>query len=401
MYSGSGTNRAERLRIGLIAPGVSSEVGGEQSHARGLAEAMAENDDVVLYTGGYNGLTAPTYRHKPILTRKLFPDGRRLAKENVDIWYGLNAGLVPLAPQFAQPFFAYFHGNDFLNPWIRYEKFWLKALRRLPYFQNQADKLETTLCHYDINRGMRHLAGLFTNSSNTARLIQQTFPDQSLNIKVIPPGVDPSFFQKNEEPRQEDRCLRILTVARLTRYSPRKNVDGVLKSLALLPASLPFRYTIVGDGDSRSRLEDLARQLGISDFIRFIGRVTHSELLAFYRESDLFILACKATPQDVEGFGIVYLEASASGVPVICSRQGGSLAAVEDGWNGIVIPTSSPEDIAAGIMRFVNSRKTFPRERVQSFAERFRPSDLALQTREHIVSFLDRSRRRIGTVARV
>jgi len=396
-----GTNRTRRLQIGLIAPEFPPDLGGMAEYARGLAEALAATDDVVVYTRVSQGVAAPTYRQKRILTGNLFSDRRRLAEEHVDVWFALNAGLVPLAPELAQPFFAYFHGNDFLKPWVGFDRFWLKVLRHVPYLENQATKLETTLLQRDICRGMRHLGRLFTNSSYTSRLIQQTFPGQSLDIEVIPPGVDASFFQKHEESSTENPHLQILTVAKLAKYGRRKNVDGVLRSLALLPASLHFQYTVIGEGDSRSRFEDLAQRLGIRDSVQFMGTVSHRELLACYRKSDLFILASKATREDVEGFGIVYLEASASGVPVICSQEGGSLDAVQDGWNGIVIPTSSPEDIAGGIVRFVNSREQFPRQRVQSFAEPFRRSKLALQTRERIASFLDSPRRQMDTVAGV
>jgi len=369
-------------------------IGGMPELARGLAEAMQVNDDVVVYTRVNSGIVASTYRQEPILTCDLYSDARRLARENVDAWYAMNAGFVPLAPKLCQPFFAYFHGSDFLRPWVGYKRLWLKVVNRVPYLQNQATMLGTSLRQGDIRRGLHGVARLFTNSRFTAELIQQTFPNHGLDIETIPPGVDASYFQQKEEAEDKISSLRILTVTRLTKYSRRKNVDGVLEALGLIGSSLPFRYTVVGDGDDRPRLEGLARDLGIYDSVHFLGRVTHNELLACYRKADLFILASKATPLDVEGFGIVYLEAAASGVPAICSRKGGSVDAVKDGWNGILIPTSSPQDIGAGIIRFVNSREQFPPRRVQSFAELFRWPSLALRTRERIASFVHDSRRR-------
>jgi len=146
----------------------------------------------------------------------------------------------------------------------------------------------------------------------------------------------------------------------------------VLRAIALIRGRIPLQYTVVGEGDDRERLESVAHELGIADIVTFCGKVTRDQLLESYRQSDLFILAAKAESHDVEGFGIVYLEASASGFPVICSQEGGSTDAVKDGWNGIILPCSSPNSIAGGIMRFISSRDQFSPQKVRAFAEKFR-----------------------------
>ena len=90
-------------------------------------------------------------------------------------------------------------------------------------------------------------------------------------------------------------------------------------------------YTVVGDGDDRGRLENRARELGVERRVEFRGSLGQKELLEAYRRADLFVLASRASRSDVEGFGIVYLEAAASGVPSLCSREGGATDAVVDG----------------------------------------------------------------------
>lgn len=135
---------------------------------------------------------------------------------------------------------------------------------------------------------------------------------------------------------------------------------------------IPVSLTVVGDGDDLPRLQRLSAELGLTDKVRFAGRTGKDELLKCYADADLFVLASRATSRDVEGFGIVYIEASASGVPVICSAEGGATDAVEEGWNGIIIPSSSALDIAKGMERFELNRDRFPAARVQAFARRFR-----------------------------
>ena len=107
-----------------------------------------------------------------------------------------------------------------------------------------------------------------------------------------------------------------------------------------------------------------------------------------YSEADLFILASKASARDVEGFGIVYIEASAAGVPVIASLEGGATDAVEDGVNGLLIPDSSPRSIARGIERYLAERERFETQKIRGFADQFRWRSLAPRLLRDLASAL-------------
>jgi phosphatidylinositol alpha-1,6-mannosyltransferase len=109
-------------------------------------------------------------------------------------------------------------------------------------------------------------------------------------------------------------------------------------------------------------------------------------LLAQYRDNDLFVLPVKATRTDVEGFGLVYAEAAASGLPVLASRAGLATDAIVDGTSGILLDSSSPEAIKDGIVRFLRERARFAEERVRAVAEAFRWRCVAPRVR----SILDR-----------
>jgi phosphatidylinositol alpha-1,6-mannosyltransferase len=93
---------------------------------------------------------------------------------------------------------------------------------------------------------------------------------------------------------------------------------------------------VVGDGDDRARLEALAREQGVATRVVFTGHVAHEELPDYYRLADAFVM-----PSSGEGFGIVYLEAAACGLPVLGSRAAGAVDALADGAIGAFAPADT------------------------------------------------------------
>ena len=376
------------MRIGILAPEFPPMLGGMAELARGLASALAETESVRVFSFRTppppdDGAPSFPFPVEP-MTGRPWIDGPALAAEEdqVDLWLSLNAGSIPTAASLRQPFFAYLHGNDFINPWLRCGPRWLESRQR-PYVADLRHYLRRRAVRTHLHR-VRHV---LTNSRQTARLITERLGLDASRISVAYPGVGEAFFQDREP--DDGETLRILTVTRLSRHTRRKNVDGVLRALAKLGDAFPWSYTVVGDGDDRERLEDLARELGIAAQVTFLGSVSFDELLAAYRRADLFILASRATKKDVEGFGIVYIEASAGGVPVICSREGGATDAVRDGVNGLLIETSDPASIAAGIERFQADRERFSPAAARAMAEEFRWPKIGAQVLDILKSRLE------------
>ena len=376
-------------RFGIIALGFPPQIGGMEEHARGVAEALSATDHVVVYTRPGNGVANAQFEQRAVITGDLARDWEVLHDENVDIWLGLNAGYVALAPRLKAPMFAYFHGNDFLNPWVGTTHFLPRLLRNRPYVWRYADPCQVFLRRRAIKHGAKSARHIFANSTFTRRLIKDGLSIPSDKITVIHPGVGNAFFRTEHSEKSDE--LRILTVARLTTSAPKKNIEGCLRAIAALVGRMKIRYTIVGNGDDRARLQNLASDLGIQHHVQFLGERAPSEMPRFYRDADLFLLASKRSQRDIESFGIAYLEAAASGVPSICSAEGGSTDAVLDGVSGIVIPNSTPETIAEGILQFANSRAQFSPEKVRSFAEGFRRPQLVRQMRARIIAELERS----------
>lgn len=157
----------------------------------GPSDFTRRRNEVCVYTYPDCGQPEAPFEQLPVLTGKLSEDGRRLATARVDVWLALNAGLVPLAARIDTPFFAYFHGNDFLDPWIPYGFSPLERFER-PY----AAKLRHGLRRAAIRRALGSVRRILTNSHNTAGLIEDRLAVPHQQISVCPPRVDGAFFQR-------------------------------------------------------------------------------------------------------------------------------------------------------------------------------------------------------------
>lgn len=163
-------------------------------------------------------------------------------------------------------------------------------------------------------------------------------------VHVIPPGVDPPA----SGPRQPEELASrptIVTVARLVdRY---KGHDNLLRALPLIRARVPqVQWVVIGDGPLRAGLEQRALTLGLGDCTRFVGAVSDDERERWLRRSHVFAMVSRSPAGGAggEGFGIVYLEAGARGLPIVAGRTGGALDAVQDGRTGLLV---DPEDHVA------------------------------------------------------
>ena len=203
-------------------------------------------------------------------------------------------------------------------------------------------------------------ACVLANSSFTARLLQKAGVAPEA-IEIIPMGCDVDKFR----PRSPNMQLRrkvlgdrapgpmILTVGGLVE---RKGHDMVIRSLPAVCQRVPdVTYLIVGAGLFRERLDELAVELGVRDRVVFAGRVPDDELPDVYAMCDVFAMPSRARPtlHDVEGFGLVFLEAGACAKPVVAGRSGGIEDAVVDGYTGLVVDPSDVRDISQALIRLL------------------------------------------------
>jgi phosphatidylinositol alpha-1,6-mannosyltransferase len=174
----------------------------------------------------------------------------------------------------------------------------------------------------------------------------------ALPITVVPPGVDTERFQPlSLEQRRAARAKFGLPedaelVLGLSRLVPRKGFDITIRAVARLARTRPkLRLAIAGSGRDGARLERLARELQAP--VTFLGRVANDDMPAVYGCADVFAMLCRSrwAGLEQEGFGIVFAEAAACGVPQVAGDSGGAAEAVADGVTGIVVrdPDSAEE----------------------------------------------------------
>ncbi|CAL9424195.1 glycosyltransferase family 4 protein [Streptomyces sp. enrichment culture] len=248
------------------------------------------------------------------------------------VWFGAAAPLGLMAPALraagAERLVATTHGHE--AGWAQ-----LPAARQLLRRIGDTTDTITYLGEYTRSR----IAGALTPEA-AARMVQ------------LPPGVDERTFHPGsggEEIRARlgltDRPV-VVCVSRLVR---RKGQDTLIRAMPRILAAEPDTVLlIVGGGPYEKDLRRLAHETGVAASVRFTGSVPWSELPAHYGAGDVFAMPCRTRRGglDVEGLGIVYLEASATGLPVVAGDSGGAPDAVLDGETGWVVRGGSPEEAA-------------------------------------------------------
>ena len=149
----------------------------------------------------------------------------------------------------------------------------------------------------------------------------------------------------------------IMTLARLPGLERYKGVDEVLQAMpALLHAEPKLKYLVAGDGDDRPRLEAKAAALGLGERVIFTGLIDEQEKADHFRLADAFVM-----PGRGEGFGFVFLEALACGVPAVGSTIDGSREALRDGLLGELVDPNDPESIRQGILAALAKPRQIPK----------------------------------------
>jgi phosphatidylinositol alpha-1,6-mannosyltransferase len=170
-------------------------------------------------------------------------------------------------------------------------------------------------------------------------------------VRVLHNCLDPWF--EEPIPLQQDRAdLSMLTVARLSQAEQYKGHDFVIRAMPALLERFPqLVYNVVGDGDWRPALEALAGQMGVERAVRFHGHVSEEDLRGHYVRASLFIM-----PSRAEGFGFVFLEAMAHGLPVVAGNADATSEVVVDGETGYLVDPTSVRAIVTAVSRLLGDR---------------------------------------------
>jgi D-inositol-3-phosphate glycosyltransferase len=181
-------------------------------------------------------------------------------------------------------------------------------------------------------------------------------------IVIVSPGVDVSLFHPlpaEEARRQIGLPEDVNILLSVGRIEPLKAIDTVIRALAIICVLERhiyehLRYVVVGGNlgspieSEMMRLKALAHELAVNDHVDFVGAKDQSKLALYYSAASVVVM-----PSDYESFGMVALEAMASGTPVIASAVGGLAYLVKDGETGYLVPSREPEVLAATIVKYL------------------------------------------------
>lgn len=184
---------------------------------------------------------------------------------------------------------------------------------------------------------------------------------QTLPTLIIPPGVDIDRFkpltqnEKDEVRRKLDIPTGVPLVVSVSRLVPRKGMDTLIRAAVKLRETIPnVVVAIAGTGRDAKRLENLIETTGAP--VRLLGRVNDDLLPGLYGAGDVFAMLCRSRlgGLEQEGFGIVFLEAAAAGVPQVAGNSGGAADAVEDGETGVIVdPPNDPDAVAFALEKLL------------------------------------------------
>jgi phosphatidylinositol alpha-1,6-mannosyltransferase len=322
--------------------------GGIQSFVHGLAVRQPAGS-VVVYASDYAGSAAfdagqpfPVRRHPTGLLLPTSSARRRVLETLTEfgctaVWFGAAAPLGLLAPALraagAQRIVASTHGHE--AGWVM-----LPGARQVLRRIGAGCDVVTYLAEY-------FRARLAATVGRSAELAQLT---GGVDVDTFRPDVDGSEVRRRYG--LTDRPV-IVCVSRLV---PRKGQDTLLHALPLIRHRVrDVALLLVGAGRYREELAALATSLDVADSVVFTGGIAHDELPAHYAAGDVFAMPCRTRRggMDVEGLGIVFLEASATGLPVVVGDSGGAPDAVLDGRTGFLVDGRSVGAVADRLIQLL------------------------------------------------
>jgi phosphatidylinositol alpha-1,6-mannosyltransferase len=208
-----------------------------------------------------------------------------------------------------------------------------------------------------VRRVLRGASCCIANSRNTKRLLCEQWGIPTGQVHILHPGADTKYFRPTDRDPHARRRLGwnhhpvLLTVGRLQR---RKGQDMLIRALPAILRQVPgIVYAIAGDGEERESLQQLAYECGVASQVQFLGNISDAELLSCYQQCDLFALPNREVNGDIEGFGMVLIEAQACGKPVVAGRSGGTSETMRIGTTGETVDCNSPDALAERLVRLL------------------------------------------------
>jgi len=213
-----------------------------------------------------------------------------------------------------------------------------------------------TVAMKSISRHVDHLTylGEYTRSA----IAQSITKDAATRMVKIAPGIDTDHFSPVDasQLRSELGLTEKKVIVSVGRLVHRKGQDVLIEAMPAIFKEVPEAHILmIGEGPYRSYLENRVKALGLQERVTFIGRLQYADLPRYICAGDLFVMPSRSrlAGLEVEGLGIVYLEASACGLPVIAGISGGAPDAVLEGETGLVVDGRRKTDVAAAVVELL------------------------------------------------
>jgi glycogen(starch) synthase len=266
-----------------------------------------------------------------------------LRPDVVSFWSmgGMSHSLIESVRRRGLPMVAFVH-----DQWLDYGRFTDQWLRMF-YGRRRADIAGALVDWFTTlpTRVDYAAAGRYVFVSDFIRRRALELPIGLRDTAVAHSGIDPGFLPPGPE---HDWGWRLLHVGRL---HPDKGIHDAVHALALLPEEATLTFAGTWDARDESSLEAIVRDLGLQDRVRMLGHLPHERVAALYREHDALLFPVRWD----EPWGLVPLEAMASGCPAIATGRGGSGEYLEDGDNCLLVPAEDPAALAAAVRRLARS----------------------------------------------
>ena len=345
------------LRVAYLVPSLQPS-SGWRSHARGFIQAISQLVEPVLFVSAedqplardlfphHQCITLPTVQQASLRTRGgiagIMASQRAIrgqAPVKVDLVHSLEAyptGLIGhwLACRLERPHVLTGHGTYAI----------------LPH--------RSLLDRFAYKRVLKRAAALYPVSHGTAHLVQKYFPDAVANLR-IQPILNGNDFHKTV-PRQEAllrQASEVPTLLSVGPIKPRKGQHISLRAFARVKKILPAtRYWIVGDiNEQQKYYQELVQFIAENQIkdVEFLGRISQERLQQCYQQATVFVLTPQIVKLRFEGFGLVYLEAGAFGLPVVGTRAGGVADAIQNGKTGFLVEPDDIDGVAKAIERLL------------------------------------------------
>jgi len=239
---------------------------------------------------------------------------------------------------------------------------------------------------------LRYADRVVVNSVFTKQTVMRLETVSEDRITLVYPCPDTTLIIDKKQ-REDFRARYALSgkqvVLSLGRLVERKGFDQVIRVFTAITQKIPRAvYLIAGDGPEASKLERLVVELKLQNNVRLLGPVSDEDRAFLYASADVFVMPTRAYEHDVEGFGIVYLEAAAYGLPVIATSAGGAGEAVMHGVTGLLINSSDPAALEAALLGMLQN-ESFRKQLGDAGRDRVRSEFIWADQAAKLKPFLD------------